>query len=208
MDTPPEEILLVEGRTDEQVIRTLITEHALNASFVIQEKGGIDPLLKSIYAELNASGRRVLGIVADANDAPDKRWKSIVKELNRGGCSIKTTRSTQRTIFNGPRQGTKVGVWLMPDNKTPGELEDFVAEMIPKKDPVWPRAQKYIDGIPSAHRPFKDGKIRRAYVHAWLAARREPRTMGLAVAAGDLNKNAAVARRFIDWLDELYSRTP
>ena len=30
----------------------------------------------------------------------------------------------------------------MPDNEAPGELEDFVAGMIPESDPVWPRSQE------------------------------------------------------------------
>ena len=66
------------------------------------------------------------------------------------------------------------GIWLMPDNKSPGELEDFIASMIPSEDPVWPLSKDYIDAIPEEHREFKEGKIQRAKVHAWLAAREEP----------------------------------
>lgn len=32
----------------------------------------------------------------------------------------------------------------MPNNYSPGELEDFIRELIPGKDPTWPRAKHYI----------------------------------------------------------------
>ena len=48
----------------------------------------------------------------------------------------------------------RVGVWLMPDNESAGELEDFVARMIPGDDPVWPLSESYIEGIPLVDRKF------------------------------------------------------
>ena len=51
-----------------------------------------------------------------------------------------------------------IGVWLMPDNQSTGELEDFVAQMIPPGDPVWPRSEYYIEGIPEPDRKFTDGQ--------------------------------------------------
>ena len=76
----------------------------------------------------------------------------------------------------------RVGIWLMPNNKVPGELEEFVASMIPDGDPVWPLAKDYVDRIPTKHRKFSDRKILRAKVHSWLATRTEPRKMGAAIA--------------------------
>ena len=101
----------------------------------------------------------------------------------------------------------RVGVWLMPDNTLPGELEDFVARMIPEDDPVWPLSRAYIEGIPERYRKFTPAKTRRAEVHAWLAARERPRLMGLAIGAQDLDVDAAVCRSFVDWLRRL-SREP
>ena len=40
----------------------------------------------------------------------------------------------------------------MPNNTSPGELENFVSEMIPNDDPVWRLSKDYIDGIPEADR--------------------------------------------------------
>ena len=59
---------------------------------------------------------------------------------------------------------------MMPDNCSVGELEDFVVEMIPPDDLVWPLAQRYIEKIPNP--AFKESKVLRAQLYAWLAARK------------------------------------
>ena len=92
----------------------------------------------------------------------------------------------------------------MPNNEAPGEIEDFVAGMIPESDPVWPRSQAYVDGIPVTDRKFR-GKILRAKVHSWLATREEPRMMGAAIGARDLNCDAPDAVRLVDWLRRLFN---
>ncbi len=92
----------------------------------------------------------------------------------------------------------------MPDNQSMGELEDFVAKMIPNGDPVWPRSRSYIDGIPITDRKFKGKKTLRAKVYAWLAAREDPRRMGQAIYARDLNVNGPLCQKFVDWLTRLF----
>ena len=92
----------------------------------------------------------------------------------------------------------------MPDNTEPGELEDFVAKMIPASDTVWPLSQSYIDGIPCAERKFSKKKKARAQVHAWLAAREDPRQMGAAIGARDLNVDGPLCQQFVAWLTRLF----
>ena len=98
----------------------------------------------------------------------------------------------------------RVGVWLMPDNQSPGEIEDFVRQMLPPGDQVLPRAETYIDGIPHADRRFRDGKILRAKLYAWLATRELPGRMGAAIGAGDLDTDIDLATRFAAWLQALF----
>ena len=201
--TPSPELLLVEGQDELHVVSKLLDRHRLQPSFEIAPKGGFEELRQSIYNEVNAPRRRVLGILADGNDHPDRRWQSISDQLRNAGCEVPEDRCRTGTVFPGPRE-TRVGVWLMPDNQRRGELEDFVAEMIPGDDPTWPRAKRYIDDIPGEERKFRTNKLTRAYVHAWLAARKNPRPMGTAITAGDLLHDAPIAATFVDWLRELF----
>ena len=97
-----------------------------------------------------------------------------------------------------------VGVWVMPDNNAPGELEDFVIKMVPDNEPVWRLARDYVDGISDADRRFAEGKIDKARLYAWLATRKEPSRMGAAIGANELNLDVELNIRFVGWLTELF----
>ena len=93
----------------------------------------------------------------------------------------------------------------MPDNTSSGELEDFVVQMVPAKDTVWPKSQRYIDAIPQQDRKFSEQKTQRAKLHAWLAAREDPRRMGSAIGARDLEIDGVLCRAFLAWLQALFT---
>ena len=105
--------------------------------------------------------------------------------------------------WNQPR----VGVWLMPDNVSSGELENFIHKLIPEEDAIWPRAKQYIDDIPAEDRKFRDRKEFRAKIHAWLATCESPRQMGAAIGTRDLNSEAQIAKDFYEWLRQLFTET-
>ena len=203
MDVPDPNLLIVEGSDEKHVIEKLLNRHGLEIGFKVDPKDGFAELRKSIYNEVNAPGRRALGIVADANDEPDQRWRSIHDKLKEASCDVPARPSEGGTVFSGPRD-IRVGVWLMPDNNQPGELENFVADLIPENDPVWPMAQRFIDDIPPDLRLFRPQKLKRAHVHAWLSTREKPRPMGLAIKAGDLRHEAPIAARFVQWIRNLF----
>ena len=201
-------VLLVEGPDDKHVIIHLSERSGLEQNFWIIEKEGKDTLLDSMVLEARTPGRTVLGIVLDANDDPDARWQAVTDRLNRlrqedhfDLPELPAQPDPKGTIIEGR---LRIGIWLMPDNCSTGELEDFVGSMIPSGDPVWPRSEAFIDGIPQADRKFVPSKIQRAKVHAWLATREEPRLMGLAIKARDLDTNAANTTAFVEWLRTLF----
>ena len=201
-------VLLVEGPDDKHVVIHLRERSGLAQNFEIVEKEGINSLLDSIEVEVDIPGRTVLGIVLDADDNPSARWQALTDRLNRlrqedrfDLPELPAQPEPSGTIIEGR---LRIGVWLMPDNRSTGELEDFVGSMIPSGDPVWPLAEAYIEGIPPAERKFGPGKIQRAKVHAWLATREEPRRMGLAIKARDLVTDGANSAAFVGWLRTLF----
>ena len=205
-DDAPPRVLLVEGRDDERVVSGLRRRIAAMPDFGVIDKNGINNLLSSLEGEINAPGRTVVGILADANDSPSNRWRAVRDRLARLGVDVPADPDPSGTIIEGNSDEgrPRVGVWLMPDNESRGELEDFVAAMIPEDDPVWPLSGAYIEGIPEPYRKFTPGKTRRAEVHAWLAARERPRLMGVAIGARDLDVDAAGCKSFVDWLRRLF----
>ena len=198
---PPTKLLLVEGPDDKHVVEHLRRRLAPDLAFCCRSADGIDPLLKAVPLELRLDDRTALGILIDANADVSARWQSIGDLLHKEGMRLPNRPESSGTIIKGD---LCVGVWLMPDNSTPGELEDFVAEMIPKDDPVWPLAEKYVDSIPNEDRQFAQGKELRAKIHAWLATRREPQKMGAAIRTGWLDATAPAAKRLADWLTALF----
>ena len=199
----PAKVLLVEGRDDVHVVRHLASRHCVCEPFQIVAKEGFDSLRASIHPELNAPGRLALGILADANSNPVSRYQSISQALTDARSSPPARLPATGALCAGPRR-VNVGVWLMPDNANSGELEDFVAAMIPPADAVWPLSTAYIDGIPQAARKFPDHKITRAQVHAWLAAQERPQLMGAAIRDRSLDVNVPVATTFVAWLRALF----
>ena len=175
-------------------------------AFDIVDKDGIANLIRAIGPEIKAPSRLAVGILADANDDPRARWQEIADKLRKAGVETPNwPASTGGVVVTGEVGRPRVGVWLMPDNRSPGELEDFVARLIPEGDAVWPLAGRYVSGIPADARRFKPGKIMRARIHAWLATRAEPRKMGAAIAVGDLNATAPLATTFAEWLRAVFS---
>lgn len=198
-----ENLLLVEGRDDEFVVSRIRDRLAPNLEFAIAAKGGWNVLQNSIPEEMMASGRRSLGLLVDADTSVQSRWQAISSALRSSEFQLPVPRDPDLggTIIDGE---IRVGVWLMPDNARAGELEDFIAAMIPAGDPVWPRAQQYINGIPAGDRKFRDRKILKAQLHAWLAAREEPRPMGSAIRTGELRVNGILCQTFAAWLARLF----
>ena len=201
----PARLLLVEGPTDKQVVRNLRKRFRGEQSiptFEIRETGGIDNLLSVIEAESDVPGRRALGILVDANDASADRWNAVTERLRRARPDMEPGNPVREGTIIGGRPD--VGIWLWPDNHSHGEIEDFVAGMIPNGDPVWPLSRRYIDGIPKHCRKFAEKKTTRAQVHAWLATRETPGFMGSVVGGDDLEVDGALVTRFVDWLRKLF----
>ena len=202
---PPTRLLLVEGPSDKHVVRGLRRrfrgKHSI-PEFEIQEKRSVDSVLSVIEAEIDVPGRIALGVLVDANDAVAERWKAVTGRIRRARPDMMLENPvTDGTIIRGRPD---VGIWLWPDNKSQGQLEDFVARMIPNSDPVWPLSRKYIDGIPKEDRRFPERKTTRAQLYAWLATRKAPGFMGTTIGEDDLEVDGALVIRFVAWLRSLF----
>ena len=197
-------VLLVEGQDDKHVVQHLCVQCQPMPEFHIVEKGGVQELLDSIIQEARVSGREALGILLDVNDDSNARWNAVADRLRREDIKVPQSPEQTGTLIDGTNRTPRIGIWLMPDNETPGELEDFVAGMIPDDDPIWPRSKRYIDCIPEDDRRFTEKKTQRARIHAWLATREDPRRMGTAIGARDLRVDGVLSTKFAEWLRELF----
>lgn len=196
--------LLVEGKDDAIVVANLckVTGFPDNA-FQIKEKGGYDKLRDSIEVELDDSNLQFLGILVDADVDIQGRWGSLRDKLLTAGYNDLPRQPAPDGIIVTQARRPTVGVWIMPDNTLPGELEDFIPYLIPATDTLWPRAKDCVKLIPTP--PFSEGDTSKAYIHTWLAWQEQPgRPFGLAITKRWLEPGAPQVSRFMDWLRRLF----
>ena len=223
---PSQGLLLVEGRNDQQAVLHICDKHPYfhvggepdDASVALQDEptrlfkvrseGDVDRLINSIRGHIASRQHNSLGVIVDADTNSGKRWADIENTLNREKITLPENPEPGGTIIpeqSGHSRNPRIGIWVMPDNGQKGELEDFVAPMIPVEDPVWPLAQEYIDKIPEDSRKFPAHKTSKAKVHAWLAARQNPRQIGIAIHHEDLETSGPLCQSFLEWLTKLFS---
>ncbi len=203
VDDAPPRLLLVEGAEDEHVIRAIRERLPALPSFHHEAAGGVTQLLNRIDLEIDRPGREIVGFVLDGNDQPQDRWAAIRHRLRQANAPDPPSPDPAGTIIRRS-DGADVGVWMMPDNGSPGELEDFLAAMIPNADRLWDSSKRFVESIPSRDRKFPEGKLLRAQIHVWLSVQERPRRSGQAIVAKDLDLAGGVAWRFQAWLSELF----
>ena len=207
---PFDPLLLVEGEDDKHVIRHLSERWDRTLEFAIRDYQGIENVLPNIRDHIDEPGRPAVGVVVDADTHPLNAWNRVCGQIRNAEKAISPIPAAPDpdgvVIPEVPESDIpRVGIWIMPDNVSTGELEVFVSQMIPATDRVWPLSQRYVDQIPPVERKFAESKTLRAQICAWLATREDPRQMGLAIGARDLDITNPLSQRFLGWLNRLFS---
>jgi hypothetical protein len=89
--------------------------------------GGVDAVLADIPIRLKEAGLQALGIVIDADEDIQMRWQSLRNRLKQAGYSLPSQLSLNG-FTTSPANRPRIGVWIMPDNRLPGILENFVTQ--------------------------------------------------------------------------------
>ena len=199
------QVLLVEGTDDQHVLWALLKRADFPETFKIEQKGGIDNLLKVLPVQLKGSSILTIGVLVDADVNAQSRWNALRAIMVRSGySSIPIIPQKGGTIIQEPRL-PKVGVWIMPDNKTNGMLEDFVADLVPKDDMSFAHAKKVLGSLPDEVKKFSTIHLSKAVVHTWLAWQEDPGTpMGQALTKKYLDASAPITTDFLKWLRRLF----
>lgn len=195
-------ILLVEGQDDLHVIRNFLFERGIDVTrHQLHDCRGDTQLLDVLDATITAAAHDVVGAVIDADADVAARWQSIRHRLGRRGYDLPIHPDPQGTIVRGDRT---VGIWLMPDNTAPGAVEQFVRNLIPADDALWPLAHETVASIPRPLRRFSDSATIKAELHTWLAWQEEPGTrMGAAITKRYLQRGSVTADAFATWVQRL-----
>jgi len=201
--------LLVEGRDDVVVVRALLMRHDVNWDSgdpmlpFVSESEGLDRLLESIRTSTKTYDR--LGIVVDVDVDATERWRRVRAALSAIGITLPESPDPDGTVVDGVLPHTRVGAWLMPDNRSPGRLEDFLKGLVPEDDPCWPYAGEATERAKKLGAPFPDPDELKARIHTWLAWQKRPGCpFGTAMTAEYFRHDSQEAMRFVAWFKRLF----
>lgn len=206
--------LLVEGDTDKRVIPFLMEANGVEWErdgrpvVRIEPYDGVEDLLKPgvVEAELRASGLEVLGVMVDANGDASDRWNRIKKHSDDQfeDLPARIPHNGLETIH--PETGARFGVWIMPDNRFSGMLEDFLIRLIPEDSrDLYELAEQCVAEAARSGAPFRNVHKAKAETHTWLAWQDEPgRQLHQAVHHRVLAPERPESQPFVDWFRHLF----
>ena len=204
----------MEGATELRVIPYLMEANGIawgsreSPVVHIAPNNGADQLLKRgvLESELAASGLEALGVVIDANGDAGRRWTQI-----RNRCCDEFDELPEEIpedgLEVGHRDGPRFGVWIMPDNRFSGMLEDFLIRLIPEErgGALYGLARNCVAEAARNGASFKGVHRRKAEIHTWLAWQDEPGPqLHEAVKHRVLDPTKPESRAFVDWFRRLF----
>lgn len=203
--------LFVEGMNDLHVISSLCEHHKIAENFNIEPCGSDERVVKLLRIALtNPAVYQRVGIVIDADNDIENRWRQLVYILEKSGkydCSRLKLSADGLIIHPLNACDTIVGVWVMPNNSLEGMLEDFVLQLVSPVDILMQKAESILSELETEGiQHYKKVHRSKAKVHTFLAWQDEPgKPMGQAITAHIFNPDAVQAKIFIDWLNKLYN---
>ena len=203
----------MEGATDKYVIPYLMEANGVtwprppNHPVDIEWWGSVDEFLKpeAINNAVKVPGREALGVVVDANGDAAARWRQL-----RTRCGSEFAELPERIPAEGLQVvhslGTRFGVWIMPDNRFTGMLEDLLVRLIPEDSlPLYETARDCVAESRRKGARFRDVHQAKAEIHTWLAWQDPP---GLrlheAVNHTVLDPERRESRPFVNWFKSLF----
>ncbi|HUS93545.1 MAG TPA: DUF3226 domain-containing protein [Phycisphaerae bacterium] len=205
--------LLVEGKDDAYAVQGLMSHfvhwgsHESDWPVRIDAAGSDTELLKPSYLRntFRRAGLEAVGVMVDANGQFDSRWASL-----RNTCTAFFPDFPEGPPAEGlviPREdGLRLGVWIMPNNRSAGMLETFLSYLVPPEGArLWQYAQDTCDAAREHGAPYKQAHLDKARVHTYLAWQDPPgRPFGEALKARCLSPGSPAAEGFVKWFLRLY----
>ena len=121
-------------------------------------------------------------------------FPNIPEELPETGLIIKNA------------DGQKLGIWIMPDNRSHGMLETFLLFLAPNEtDALVTLATDVCRQAKHLGAPYKEVHQMKAHIYSWLAWQDEPgRQLHQAVKEHILKASSPYALPFVGWFRNLF----
>lgn len=198
--------LYVEGKDDQNAIAHLLARHGFPWLIDHFEAcGNKSKVLNAIEVSVPAGTGKSLGFDLDANGSPVSTLESVVARLHKLGVQAPPSIPAGGFVGESKRFGARVGVWIMPDNRRSGALEDFLRDLIRQGDRLITHAEDSTGKAKILGAPYRNSASKKAVLHAWLAWQETPGLpYGSAIGAHYLRVDSVAAHQFAAWFDRLF----
>lgn len=199
--------LLLEGKDDMHVVLALCSKFSVDENFDIIDCGGNTELIKEIPVRLKQSNIKTIGIVIDADSHLKQRWESTKKALENMSFEVPEHIPENGLIAQNATTKVRIGVWVMPNNRANGMLEDFIEFLVPDNDKLLPIVHSTLEDIErkdlNAYNVIHRSK---AVIHTWLSWQEDPGSpMGQAITKKYLDTDRETCLTFVNWLKLLFA---
>lgn len=206
-------VLFVEGPNDREVVYHIENEYGLRDVCVVEVAGSVDDAKERFALAINenASKYKQVGIVVDADEDMKARWQSIADILKETEHYDMVTDMPKDGLIVNPKPEFEnkpiVGVWIMPNNSDRGMMEDFLMNLVEKEDTLMSKAEEALAALEGEGlQRYKAVHRSKAKVHTYLAWQEQPGLpLGQAVTKHYLNPTKEAAKKFADWMYNLFS---
>ncbi len=212
--------LHVEGRDDIHAIKHLLLRHGFDCPLKgdtrsddefpesvpeIKAAGDKSKVLEAMRTATLVGNGRSVGFVLDADEKPESSWDAVRDRLRNFDLILPKKIPENGFIEEIAELKVRIGVWLMPDNQRSGALEDFLQDLVDKKDQLIPLASRSTDEAKANGARFSASSSKKAVLHAWLAWQEEPgMPYGSAIKAEYFRADSLAALAFVEWYKKLF----
>nr|WP_110514792.1 DUF3226 domain-containing protein [Herpetosiphon llansteffanensis] len=152
----------------------------------------------------------VIELILDADNDAQKTYTDIHKILSKAYTDVVLTLPTEGLVLKAVDQPS-IGVWIMPNNRDQGTIEDFFISLIRPDDALWQEVQHTISAVrkKAALKPlmFTEKDLRKAQIFTWLAWQKNPVVqMSKAIERNHpaLDLDCEPVELFIHWIKRLF----
>ena len=201
--------LYVEGKDDSHALLHMLATRGLptDASWFprIKKTNGVEGLLAGMETAIRFATGHSVGFVLDANASANDRWRAVTSRLVSVGLTPPAAPPTAGYIDFCQSYQTRTGVWMMPDNRREGALEDFLIDLIDPTSPLLAHARGATAHAKALGAGFTINATRKAELRAWLAWCEEPGLpYGTAIKAGYFHHDSPDSEAFVTWFTKLF----
>lgn len=160
----------------------------------------------TLKTEFQASGRKAMGIIVDAEQQKQSVWNRVLNFAVDRFTDVPADLPEDGLVLVD-LEGRRFGIWVMPDNKSNGMLEDFLRTLVPDQaEQLWEHS---VNSVATARSEFgapcREIHLPKAHLHSWLAFQDPPgERIGVAIAKKFLDPASPSATIFVDWFKRLF----